>query len=271
MIKLFKKIWIWVIFIILSGGIVWGASINVLTIHSHPQAGDYWTVSFETKGLRDLIITPEDQNTINDMDFVSLKCGDEERIPQILEGDVIFYPNWYCFEEAEIVHIINVARKHTLKFQFGKQEAYAYNAPGWVIPTSGSGWTYNYRARDNDLATWASNTVQPQTWSPFIYLTHAAIDCDKIRFYALRYSNSIDTIDIDVYYEDDWHHVYQGGYADRVYVEKSIPEGTKSVTQVRASIYNRSVDTAKSARIYEIHFWEVEEEEARRTISVEPN
>ena len=46
-----------------------------LTVHSHPQKGDDWVVSFETTGTADLTITPEDQATIDDLDFVSLKCS----------------------------------------------------------------------------------------------------------------------------------------------------------------------------------------------------
>ncbi|KKL76050.1 hypothetical protein LCGC14_2048770 [marine sediment metagenome] len=123
------KIWKQVL-IILGIGIV--ASISILNIHSHPQAGDQWAVSFETTGLRDLIITPDDQNTIDDLDFISLKCGEEERTPQILENDVIFYPNWFCTEEGQIIHIVNLARGHILKFQFGGEVKYAYNSPGDV-------------------------------------------------------------------------------------------------------------------------------------------
>ena len=106
--------------------------LTILTVHSSPQQGENWEVSFTTRGTADLTITPDDQATIDDMDFISLKCGDKERTPQILENDVIFYPNWFCFEKAEVVHIVNVAAKHTLKFQFGEQTAYAYNNPGLI-------------------------------------------------------------------------------------------------------------------------------------------
>jgi len=130
-------------------------SLIILNPTSHPQAGDNWTVSFETKGTADLTITPDDQQSIDDLDFVSLKClpaeasaeegGGEERTPQILENDVILYPNWQCDGTGEINHLVNVAEKHTLKFQFGDQIAYAYNNPdestynfvGVTSPSSG--------------------------------------------------------------------------------------------------------------------------------------
>jgi len=106
-----------------------GKEVTILNVHSHPQAGDYWTVSFETTGTADLTITPDDRASIDDLDFVSLKCGGAERAPQILEGDIVSYPDWSCQETGEITHLVNVAGEHTLKFQFGEKTAFAYNNP----------------------------------------------------------------------------------------------------------------------------------------------
>ena len=92
--------------------------ISVLDLHSHPQKGDIWKVRFETKGKGDLRIIPQDRATIDDLDFVALKCGSKETKPEILEGDIIYYPNWHCRETAEIEHYVKKAGKHTLKFEF---------------------------------------------------------------------------------------------------------------------------------------------------------
>lgn len=113
----------------------YGVEITILNVHSHPQVGDNWTVSFETIGTDDLTITPDDQVTIDDLDFISLKCGEEERIPQILVNDVIFYSNWQCDGTGEIIHLVNVAAPHILKFLFGDQTAFAYNNPDSVTDT----------------------------------------------------------------------------------------------------------------------------------------
>ena len=102
--------------------------LTILNVHSHPQAGDNWTVSFTAKGTADLTITPQDQATIDDDEFVSLSCDDEERTPQILEDDVIFYPDWQCSGKGKVVHYTKKAGRHTLKFQFGGQIAYAHNS-----------------------------------------------------------------------------------------------------------------------------------------------
>ncbi|MGI5828284.1 MAG: DUF1566 domain-containing protein [Patescibacteria group bacterium] len=102
--------------------------LTVLTLHSHPREGTEWKVEFVTQGKSDLKIIPDDQATIDDMDFVSLKCGDETRDVHTLSGDVISYPNWECDQVAEVSHVINKERNHRLKFEFAGLTAYAYNA-----------------------------------------------------------------------------------------------------------------------------------------------
>lgn len=106
-------------------------NLKLLNSHSHPEAGEEWVVSFETEGNADLTITPEDKNSIEDLDFVSLTCNGEEKIetgpPSLLDDDVIFYSNWQCAGKGELTHLVNIARKHTLKFSFGNVAAFAYN------------------------------------------------------------------------------------------------------------------------------------------------
>ncbi|MFA5360174.1 MAG: glycine-rich domain-containing protein [Patescibacteria group bacterium] len=108
--------------------------VVVLNIHSHPQQGENWEVEFSTKGTADLKIVPNDQATIDDDEFVSLFCDSEKRDPQILTGDVIFYPNWSCAGNGKVVHYTKKAGNHVLRFEFGDQVAYAYNA---TTPTGG--------------------------------------------------------------------------------------------------------------------------------------
>jgi len=108
-------------------------NLKLLNSHSNPEVGDEWIVSFETMGPADLTITPTDQESIDDLDFVSLRCEGKEKTEegplQILAGDVIFYPNWQCEGRGEVIHLVNIARKHTLEFQFSNNIAFAYNNP----------------------------------------------------------------------------------------------------------------------------------------------
>jgi hypothetical protein len=114
-------------------------SLKLLTSHSNPQTGEEWVVSFETRGPADLTITPTDPDSIGDLDFVSMKCAPsvasakegfgQEVNPEIQKGDVLFVPNWSCDGVGIVAHLVNIARKHTLKFQFGDKMAFAYNNP----------------------------------------------------------------------------------------------------------------------------------------------
>ena len=114
-------------------------NLKLLSSHSRPEAGDEWVVSFETRGSANLAITPADPDSIGDLDFVSLSCDGKEKTEeeplQILEGDVIFYPDWQCDGTGKVIHLVNIARKHTLKFQFSNKMAFAYNNPDSVTDT----------------------------------------------------------------------------------------------------------------------------------------
>ena len=93
--------------------------ISILNIHSHPAQGENWTVEFTTKGTADLKIIPNDRATIDDDEFVSLSCNNQARNPQILAGDIIYYPNWECDGIGKVVHYTKKAGNHILKFEFG--------------------------------------------------------------------------------------------------------------------------------------------------------
>jgi len=115
---------------------------TILTPKAHPEAGEDWIVEFETKGKADLTIMPQDRPTIDDLEFISLTCNGQERTPQILENGIVFYPNWECPPAGEaserigkVIHHVDVAGKHTLKFQFGDEIAYAYNEPDSITDT----------------------------------------------------------------------------------------------------------------------------------------
>lgn len=101
--------------------------ISVLNVHSHPLTGENWEVSFTTLGTADLRIEPNDQATVLDDEFVSLSCDGEERKPEILPGDIIFYRDWSCPGIGKVIHHTLRAGDHILKFQFGDEIAYAFN------------------------------------------------------------------------------------------------------------------------------------------------
>jgi len=106
-------------------------SLEILTPFSHPTAGENWRVLFKTEGKSEIIVSPDDEATRADLDFVSLKCGEQEKSGRISEKKLVF-PNWQCDKTAEIVYRVKKAAKHTLRFQFGSHLAYAYNNPDTV-------------------------------------------------------------------------------------------------------------------------------------------
>jgi len=121
--------------------------LEILNVHSHPHQGDDWAVSFETVGVADLIISPDDQATIDDITFVSLTCDGEDRDPEILDNDVIYYSSWECEGEGQLIHYVDVAAPHVLLFQFGSESEYAYNNPttyNFVGVTTGTNDYYAY-------------------------------------------------------------------------------------------------------------------------------
>lgn len=126
--------------------------ISVLNIHSHPVAGQTWDVDFVTNGTAPLTITPADQETIDDMEFISLACGSELRQPEILPGDVIYYPNWSCDDVARITHNDLKTGHHHLVFTFGDATADAYNA---AVSWDGGAGTSNW----SDGANWSNDLV----------------------------------------------------------------------------------------------------------------
>lgn len=129
----------------------------------------------------------------------------------------------------------------------------------WVSPTGDhdapGNWQNPQLAYDDDPETMANtvDVVQEETWSPFLYLTIDAIDSTALRFYSHK-ERPNDLIDLDVYKDDVWVHVYEGAYDHLTWTEKSFDAG--SVTEVRIRIYNGSDIWDETHFFNEFHFWQ---------------
>ena len=136
----------------------------------------------------------------------------------------------------------------------------------WVSPTGhldpdhGSrGWWVEERAYDEDTALSANFNVNNASWSNFLQLTHAAMRCNKVRFWAANLTGKVDTIDVDAYYEGTWHHVYEGSdYEDRNWTEKSLTD-IKIITKFRFRLYNSDPISDWAGMLYEVDFFKVDE------------
>ena len=134
-------------------------------------------------------------------------------------------------------------------------------ADDWQSPTGHTegDWGNEANTYDEDTGTSATISVSAYSWSEDLELTIDALYCDKVRFWAYYSGTYINSIDLDVYYDGSYHDVYEGTYADREWIEKSLGS-TYSVTKVLIKFYN-DYSSSKTAYIYEFDFNQTEEEE----------
>jgi hypothetical protein len=126
----------------------------------------------------------------------------------------------------------------------------------WTSPTGhvvGGFWEWETRAYDEDVGTAAiDDTSTTLGWNPFLTLTIAAITANSLRFYA-PCNISQSKIDVDVYKDGAWSHVYEGVYDDMAWVEKTFSQG--SVTQARIRFMRGIISS--TMWLYEFDFWGV--------------
>lgn len=134
---------------------------------------------------------------------------------------------------------------------------------GWVSPTGNNDpsgkWSSETLAYDENEATYAyvTNYLTAYSWSGFIELTHASMFCSKVRFKSdwILYGNH--KIDVDVYYGDAWHHVYEGYYTFGGWTEKLL-SSVQTITKFRFRYWNNCPYTYEEDTpiLYEVDFFE---------------
>lgn len=122
-------------------------------------------------------------------------------------------------------------------------------ADKWLSPTGHNDpdavWANEGQAYDSNLITYAS--LDASGPGRFLELDITSILCSKIRFYAI----GGDTVDIDLYYNSTWNHLYDGAYAEGTWVEidlGSMQRVTKARITFSASVFG-------GAYLYEFEFW----------------
>lgn len=130
-------------------------------------------------------------------------------------------------------------------------------AGSWVSPIAHyeptGEWLDPEKAYDGDVATFTRNPIDAGEWSPFLELLINEVNINKIRFYSYYTGDFQFPIDVDVWYAGDWHHVYEGAFANEQWVEKDIIAGTSLISKARVrfqSIY----DVRRTAIMYEFQF-----------------
>jgi len=114
-------------------------------------------------------------------------------------------------------------------------------------------WDDEIYAYDNDVATYAQNLVTEASWGNFLELNIDPMICDRVRFFAGGVGAYITEIDIDVYYDETWHHVYQGAFTSQVWEEKSLG-GDYLITKARVRFYCKPNPWPRKAYLYEFNF-----------------
>jgi len=144
----------------------------------------------------------------------------------------------------------------------------------WKSPTSAGGysawknsddpspWSTSY-LYDEDVGTYVHNTNETG-WSvadlPVYY--SGGLWCSKVRIYLPNMSEDVNQIDIDAYYDDAWHDVYQGSAHDNLWTTYWLPK-IALVTQIRIRLYSA---TEQDHRVAEVDFWEVEEDRIPKSV-----
>jgi len=107
--------------------------ITILNVQSYPSLHGNWTVMFNTVGMADLVVTAfngttwtDDEIAGYDLEFIEIRCGDE-LVDYTWVNDSVFVSNYSCNETGYEISTPHTIGKHTLRFDFGSQLAYAYN------------------------------------------------------------------------------------------------------------------------------------------------
>jgi len=129
-------------------------------------------------------------------------------------------------------------------------------ADNWQSPSGGSGnqWTnINLAYDDNEYTTYAYNMDGTGNFS--LELTRAALLCDKVRYkFGLMFASTLNAI-IHVYYDADYHEIYNGVVETGVWVNKWVvptnPGEAKTVSKAKLIL---SWPPSNQGRVYEMNF-----------------
>lgn len=130
---------------------------------------------------------------------------------------------------------------------------------GWLTPTSHSDpssvWNLEASAYDDNEGSAAFTTVPAESWSGYLELEPAAaISCAGGRFMATKSGiEGITLIEIDFYYDGDWHNAYSGDdWEDGVWKEVEIVIETSAKVRVRG--YNGHGSLTRNLDLFEFDF-----------------
>lgn len=109
---------IFVIFLVIAGLGTDNSGITGLGIRSL-ENGNEWIIEFTTKDSADLIIETESgYSSIDDIEFVELRCGDLAVVPNILTNKIV-YADYSCGRESYLKFIVNSEGRFRQRLSYG--------------------------------------------------------------------------------------------------------------------------------------------------------
>jgi len=136
-------------------------------------------------------------------------------------------------------------------YQYAK-EALTGKDGSYVNPTGATGatWTSPANVYDDDTGTYAQDPLGGAGWTGFLETTKAATECCGVKVFLTHGTGAaFNKVDIDAYYDDAWHDLYEGSISEGGFQNKYFSDGNHDVTKVRIRIY---VTGASQCRINEV-------------------
>lgn len=128
---------------------------------------------------------------------------------------------------------------------------------GWVSPAGTTDpsmtWQDGLAATDQDPASYARayHNINTAQWSEYLYLDHAAIQSNRVRFMA-RGLGEVNAVEVGVLKDGTWLSVYQGPFTGLTWTELPFPSGL--VTQARVRFYATNANTGFYFQLNEFQF-----------------
>lgn len=141
------------------------AQIVIGNPESHPRKGGNWTIFFDTKGKGSLWIIPQDQPTLNDLEFSYLACNGDKIVDVRIQDKTIIVPDWQCNGQSVAVFKVKTMGNHELAFNFADKTVLAHNSSQTTYDFTASTTVTRFGYQGQAYATTVPVAVDRTTWS----------------------------------------------------------------------------------------------------------
>ena len=158
----------------------------ILNVQSFPYIGGNWTVMFNTTGNANLTISAfngttfddyiDDNETVHDLEFLDLRCGDNLVTSNLTENSTIFVEDYSCDLTGYETSKVLTTGDHYLKFEFGPITQYAKNLAAEFGGLAGGG---NESGTINLVTGAVGFTGSNETTGDYTVLLHGLLSIGK--------------------------------------------------------------------------------------------